>query len=147
MLIYVLGAIVFGIFLIYILFVEDKKETEQSKNDQENGKNNILEENENRKSNNQKNMVEIQTEDEKIDLDKQKQENEISAKFNLIVFTIKVIGYVIALFAGLTIMINVNFWGGLILGLVIAIVVFFSTLIYEALAEVINLLQDIKNKL
>lgn len=147
MLIYVLGAIAFGIFLIYILFVEDKKDTEQSKNSQENDKNKILEENENNKSNNQKNMVETQIEDEKINLDKQEQENKISAKFNLIVFTIKVIGYIIALFSGLVIMVNVNFWGGLILGLVIAIVVFFSTLIYEALAEIINLLQDIKNKL
>ena len=42
--------------------------------------------------------------------------------------------------------IAVNFWIGLVFGLLIAVMTWLSTLLFEAIAEIINLLQDIKNK-
>lgn len=73
--------------------------------------------------------------------------NEVANKFLLVVAIVKAIGYVCAIITGLIIMTMDKFWLGLLVGLLIAVMVWSSTLIFEAIAEGLNLLQDIKNKL
>ena len=73
--------------------------------------------------------------------------NEVAEKFIIVVMLIKVIGYSAAFILGLSTMMNSNFLGGLLVAGGIAIGVWLSTLLYEAIAEGLNLLQDIKNKL
>lgn len=136
--IYVLGAIVFGIILIYLLFVEDKNNTEQKNNNQEKNINDKSDESANIKKETSNNIEATKTEN---------LQNVIAQKLTVIVFTIKVIGYLVAICVGIATIINVNLGYGLIIGVCIAVAVFFSTLIYEALAELINLLHEIKNKL
>jgi hypothetical protein len=60
---------------------------------------------------------------------------------------IKFIGYVGAVISAIILIGNGEFGVGILAGLVIAIVTWFSTLLFEAIAEGLNLLQDIKNKL
>jgi hypothetical protein len=73
--------------------------------------------------------------------------NRIADKFTLVVNITKILGYLCAIIIAIVMMINVSLWSGLLVGLVIAGIVWFSTLLFEAIAEGLNLLQDIKNKL
>ena len=73
--------------------------------------------------------------------------NEVAEKFMIVVMLIKVIGYSAAFILGLSTMMDLNFWSGLLVAGGIAVGVWLSTLLYEAIAEGLNLLQDIKNKL
>lgn len=73
--------------------------------------------------------------------------NTVANKFTLVVTITKVIGYICAVIIGIVIIANISFWLGLLIGVSIAIAVWFSTLIFEAIAETLNLLQDIKNSL
>lgn len=72
--------------------------------------------------------------------------NVVAQKFTMIVITTKVIGYILSIIVAIILMRVVKFWLGLIVGLLIADVTWLSTLLFEAIAEIINLLQDIKNK-
>jgi len=66
----------------------------------------------------------------------------------MVVSIIKIIGYILAFIFGL-VMLDAsgdNFFIAILSGGIFALFVWFSTLLYEAIAEVLNLLQDIKNK-
>lgn len=73
--------------------------------------------------------------------------NTVANKFTLVVMITKIIGYICAIIIGIVFIANVSFWTGIVTGVVIAVAVWFSTLIFEAVAEALNLLQDIKNRL
>ena len=73
--------------------------------------------------------------------------NKIASKFDTLVFIIKLFGYFLAIGTFILCTQEENFLTGLGAGLIIAIITFFSTIFYEAIAEIINILQDIKNKL
>ena len=72
--------------------------------------------------------------------------NVVAQKFTLIVVINKIIGYICSIVIAIILIIAVNFWIGLVFGLLIAVMTWLSTLLLEAIAEIINLLQDIKNK-
>lgn len=72
--------------------------------------------------------------------------NVVAEKFLLMSNIIHVIGYITAIIIGVIIMKEVNVLTGILTGIMIATFTWFSTLIFEAIAEVINLLQDIKNR-
>ena len=72
--------------------------------------------------------------------------NPVAKKFNLVVMIIKIIGYFSA-FISLIVFINLNVgWWGLLSFIVIVISTWLSTLIFEAIAEGLNLLQEIRDK-
>lgn len=72
--------------------------------------------------------------------------NRVANKFNTVVFIVKFLGY----FAGFIWLIllaqNDNFLMGLGVCIGIFIITWFSTLIFEAIAEGLQLLEDIRNK-
>lgn len=72
--------------------------------------------------------------------------NVVAQKFTMIVITTKVIGYIFSIIVAVILMNTIKFWVGLVVGLLIADITWLSTLLFEAIAEIINLLQDIKNK-
>ena len=72
--------------------------------------------------------------------------NVVAQKFTIIVISTKVVGYILSIIVAIILMRVVKFWLGLIVGLLIADITWLSTLLFEAIAEIINLLQDIKNK-
>lgn len=75
-------------------------------------------------------------------------ENPVAQKFSLVVNVIKVIGYVSAIILACYLWSeseNFLFGGGV--GISIAIATWLSILIFEAIAEGLNLLQEIANKL
>lgn len=72
--------------------------------------------------------------------------NVVAQKFTMIVITTKVIGYILSIIVAVILMNTIKFWVGLVVGLLIADITWLSTLLFEAIAEIINLLQDIKNK-
>ncbi|MCI8290894.1 MAG: hypothetical protein HFJ25_01365 [Clostridia bacterium] len=80
-------------------------------------------------------------------IDSSNSSNTVADKFILVVMIIKFIGYVGAVISAIILIGNGEFGVGILAGLVIAIVTWFSTLLFEAIAEGLNLLQDIKNKL
>lgn len=72
--------------------------------------------------------------------------NPVAKKFNLVVMIMKVLGYFSA-FIGLIIFASMEqFWWGVLWCIVICIVTWLSTLIFEAIAEALNLLQEIRDK-
>ena len=73
--------------------------------------------------------------------------NPIAKKFNLVVMIVKVIGYFSAFISIIAFASIREFWWGLLGSIVIVISTWLSTLLFEAIAEGLNLLQDIKNKL
>ena len=82
-------------------------------------------------------------------IDSSNSSNVVANKFKLVVRAIKIIGYAGAIIIGIMMM-SIDYFGflaGLLTGLGIAITTWFSTLLFEAIAEGLNLLQDIKNKL
>lgn len=74
--------------------------------------------------------------------------NEVANKFTLVVTIGKVIGYALAIITALIIIFGMEeFLIGILSGVMIAIITWLSSLLFEAIAEGLNLLQDIKNKL
>lgn len=72
--------------------------------------------------------------------------NPVAKKFNLVVMIMKVLGYFSA-FIGLIIFASMEQFGwGVLWCIVICIVTWLSTLIFEAIAEALNLLQEIRDK-
>lgn len=72
--------------------------------------------------------------------------NPVAKKFNLVVMIMKVLGYFSA-FVGLIGFICMSeFWWGVLWCIVVSIVTWLSTLIFEAIAEALNLLQEIRDK-
>lgn len=72
--------------------------------------------------------------------------NQVAKKFNLVVMIMKVLGYFSA-FVGLIGFIGMSeFWWGVLWCIVVSIVTWLSTLIFEAIAEGLNLLQEIRDK-
>ncbi len=82
-------------------------------------------------------------------IDSSNSSNIVAKKFKLVVKTIKIIGYVGAVIIAIMFMSIGDLWvlTGFLSGIAIAITTWFSTLLFEAIAEGLNLLQDIKNKL
>ena len=73
--------------------------------------------------------------------------NEVADKFTLVGTIIKILGYLSAIIIGIaTIAQGGEFWIGVVSIIIIAIGVFISSLFYDGIAEIINLLQDIKDK-
>lgn len=73
--------------------------------------------------------------------------NSVADKFLLVVLIVKFIGYIGAVITAIIFMVNGGFGLGILSGVIIAISIWCSTLLFEAIAEGLNLLQDIKNKL
>ena len=76
----------------------------------------------------------------------QKIYNRVAKKFNLIVYIWKVFGYFIGFISLIVLSQNDNFLTGLLVCVITCIITWFSTLIFEAIAEGLQLLEDIKNK-
>lgn len=77
--------------------------------------------------------------------------NPVAAKFAGVAATIKTLGYGAAIVLALLIMASFDMEGegvflALITGLSIAVATWFACLIWEAIAEALQLLEDIKNK-
>lgn len=80
-------------------------------------------------------------------VDKQQNNNRIAKKiFNIAIF-IKVSGYFIAVLSLIILIQNEQFLMGILVFLSVAIFVLLSTLFLDAVAEGLQLLQDIKNKI
>lgn len=73
--------------------------------------------------------------------------NPVARKFNLVVIIIKILGYFSAFTSLITFIILKSFWFGILSFIIICIATWLSTLIFEAIAEGLNLLENIKNKL
>ena len=73
--------------------------------------------------------------------------NAVANKFILVVNIVKFIGYIAAIILGLILIGQGIILLGILGAIIIAIITWFSTLMFEAIAEGLNLLQDIKNKL
>ena len=74
--------------------------------------------------------------------------NKVAAKFNIIISVIKILGYFgafLCLIIGITKTSNYIF--GLWIGAIVSIITWLSTIFLEAIAEGLQLLEDIKNKL
>lgn len=75
-------------------------------------------------------------------------QNKVARKFNIIVTVTKVFGYFIAVLTMIiTTSVTSNFGTGFLYGVSIAIATWLSTLLFEAIAEGLNLLQDINNRI
>lgn len=77
--------------------------------------------------------------------------NKIAGKFKLVATILKIIGYGGAILAALVIILRSEMEAnGIILGIIVALIAslitWFSCLTWEAIAEIIQLLEDIKNK-
>lgn len=72
--------------------------------------------------------------------------NKVATKFNFVVWIIKALGY----FAGIISLIvcanNGNFGIGLVICIITCVATWLSTLLFEAISEALQLLEDIKNK-
>lgn len=82
-------------------------------------------------------------------IDSSNSSNRVASKFTLVVTIVKFIGYIGAIIVAIVMMsIDEDMIGlGILIGIAVAIATWFSTLFFEAIAEGLNLLQDIKNKL
>lgn len=80
-------------------------------------------------------------------IDSSNSSNTVAEKFILVVMITKFIGYIGAVILAIVFIGNGEPGLGILAGIVIAIATWFSTLLFEAIAEGLNLLQDIKNKL
>lgn len=93
------------------------------------------------------NKVQDNNEEKTIEYtDSSNSSNIVAQKFTIIVISTKVVGYILSIIVAIVLMKVVKFWVGLVVGLLIADITWLSTLLFEAIAEIINLLQDIKNK-
>ena len=93
------------------------------------------------------NKVQDNNEEKTIEYtDSSNSSNVVAQKFTMIVITTKVIGYILSIIVAVILMNTIKFWVGLVVGLLIADITWLSTLLFEAIAEIINLLQDVKNK-
>ncbi len=79
-------------------------------------------------------------------LSNKKTRNKVAAKFSMVVWFIRILGY----FGGIISLIIYaqldNFEIGLLVCVITCIVTWFSTLMFEAIGEGLQLLEDIKNK-
>lgn len=75
------------------------------------------------------------------------QTNEVYETFIIIIEYATIIAYFLALIIGLYIIVKVNFFIGLIVGVAIAIISWFNKILFQTFGEIIKILQDIKNKL
>ncbi len=73
--------------------------------------------------------------------------NAVAFKFKIVVRIIQFVGYIGALIVAILYMVLEQFWLGIAFGIAIAVFTWFSKLIFEAIAEGLQLLEDIKNKL
>lgn len=73
--------------------------------------------------------------------------NKVALKFGIVIMIIKAIGYIGAVMLFIVLASTEQFLSGLVTGVITFIVTWFSTLIFEAIAEGLQLLQDIKEKL
>lgn len=73
--------------------------------------------------------------------------NKVTTKFNIVIFIIKLLGYFGAFICLITYTQISNLGLGLLICVIVCIVTWLSTLIFEAIAEGLQLLEDIKNKL
>ena len=140
----IIGIIIFILFVAYLYWLsnqEDKKYNIERKNID------VYTKNENTEINKNTEYTQQQEHQENKSYDNSIITNKVALKFTTVSSIIQVIGYTIAILYGLWAMVNVSFFNGLIIGVIIGFTVFFSTLLYEAIAEIINLLQDIKNKM
>lgn len=72
--------------------------------------------------------------------------NRVANKFDLLTYIMKFLGYFSAIICLIVFTQNVNLGTGLIFCIVICVATLLSTLFLEAIAEVLQLLEDIKNK-
>lgn len=72
--------------------------------------------------------------------------NPVAKKFNLVVMITKILGYFSAFIAMILFVSIKKFWWGLFGCVILCITTWFSTLIFEAIAEGLNLLQEIRDK-
>lgn len=72
--------------------------------------------------------------------------NPVAKKFNLVVMITKILGYFSAFIAMILFVSIKKFWWGLFWCVILCIATWFSTLIFEAIAEGLNLLQEIRDK-
>lgn len=71
--------------------------------------------------------------------------NKVAKKFRLIIDIIQIIGYIISGLIFVAALLDLNLYC-LIYGVIVALSTWFSTLFLEAIAEIIELLDNIKNK-
>lgn len=140
----IIGIIIFILFVAYLYWQSNK---EEKKYNIERKNIDVYTKNENTEINKNTEYTQQQEHQENKSYDNSIITNKVALKFTTVSSIIQAIGYTIAILYGLWAMVNVSFFNGLIIGVIIGFTVFFSTLLYEAIAEIINLLQDIKNKM
>lgn len=72
--------------------------------------------------------------------------NKVANKFNIVVWIIKFLGYVGGIISWIIFANLNNGWTGFVVCIITCILTWFSTLLFEAVAEGLQLLEDIKNK-
>lgn len=91
---------------------------------------------------------EVRSNQKEIDyVDSSNSSNTVAKKFILVVTIMKFIGYLGAVIVAIVFMSMDEVGIGILSGIITTIITWLSTLIFEAIAEALNLLQDIKNKL
>lgn len=73
--------------------------------------------------------------------------NKVATKFNIVVYIIRIIGYFSGFVSLIILAQNNSFLLGLVVCVITCIVTWLSTLFFVAIAEGLQLLQDIKEKL
>lgn len=72
--------------------------------------------------------------------------NKVATKFNFVVWIMKFLGYLSGIITWIVLANLDNGLMGFVICVVICVVTWFSTLLFEAIAEGLQLLEDIKNK-
>lgn len=92
------------------------------------------------------NKIKVKNETLESNTSTKKNINKVAKKFNIVIFIIKLLGYFGAFICLIAYTQIVNFGLGLLVSVIVCIVTWLSTLIFEAIAEGLQLLEDIKNK-
>lgn len=91
------------------------------------------------------NNVRLRTETSDATNNKRKY-NKVATKFNFVVWIMKFLGYLSGIITWIALANLDNGLMGFVICVVICVVTWFSTLLFEAISEGLQLLEDIKNK-
>lgn len=92
------------------------------------------------------NNVRVRTETSNTTNNNKRIYNKVATKFNFVVWIIKFLGYLGGIITWIALANLDNGWTGFGICIVICIMTWLSTLLFEAISEGLQLLEDIKNK-
>lgn len=92
------------------------------------------------------NNVRVRTETSNTTNNNKRIYNKVATKFNFVVWIIKFLGYLGGIISWIVFANLDKGWIGFVICIITCIITWFSTLLFEAISEGLQLLEDIKNK-